>query len=470
MLVRPVILCGGSGTRLWPLSRSLYPKQFMDLGGRTLFGETVIRAMAVSGAASPLVVCNETQRFFAAAILRDMNIQGSIILEPQARNTAPAIALAACIARSGGNDPLLLVLPSDHSITPLEAFTTSVETAFAAATEGYLTTFGVVPLGPETGFGYIHRGEALPELPGIFRVARFVEKPSKEVAEAMLATGEYFWNSGMFLFRASAYLEELAKYAPAVLEACSKACECCEQDGDFIRPAPSLFNKAPVISIDYAVMEQTHRAAVASLAAQWNDLGSWETFHTTGKGDADGNVCTGDVLVTECHDSYLHSTHRLVAALGVENMIVVETGDAILVAPRSRSQEVKKIVEKLGEEHRTEKDTHARVFRPWGSYEVLQRGERFQVKRIIVNPGSELSLQLHHHRAEHWVIVAGTAKVTVGDTVRLLHENQSTYIEMGIVHRLENPGRIPLMIIEIQTGSYLGEDDIVRLEDNYGRV
>ena len=464
--IQPVILCGGSGTRLWPLSRSLYPKQFMDIGGHTLFGDTVARAQALPGALDPLIVCNEEQRFLAAALLQEQQQRGSIVLEPMGRNTAPAIALAAFAANEGGADPYLLVLPSDHVIEPQQAFADAVAEALRCAEQGWLVTFGVVPASPESGYGYIKQGEALANG---FGVARFVEKPDPATAAAMLQEGGYFWNSGMFLFRASRYLEELAVYAPAIHAQCKAAWEGRSADLDFIRIGREAFERSPADSIDYAVMERTSRAAMVPLAAGWSDLGSWEAFHAIADKDADGNACVGDVLVEDSYNCYLHSSGRLVTALGVSNLVLVETPDALLVADRGQVQHVKKLVEHLHKAGRPEKDSHLRVSRPWGSYEVLATGERFQVKRIVVNPGAQLSLQLHHHRAEHWVVVSGTATVTVGDDVRILHEDQSTYIPLGTVHRLENPGRIPLAIVEIQTGSYLGEDDIVRLGDTYGR-
>lgn len=462
----PVILCGGSGTRLWPLSRKLYPKQFMDLDGRTLFGDTLARAAAVPSAESPLVICNEEQRFLAAAIMQKCASNGRIILEPDARNTAPAIALAALVATQGGLDPLLLVLPSDHAIEPIPAFLQAVQAAVICAQEGYLVTFGVVPSYAETGFGYISRGESLGEG---YKVDRFMEKPSLEKAKEFLAQGGYYWNSGMFLFKASLYLGELERLAPEIYLACKAAVDLGVADLDFFRVNAEAFLASPSDSIDYAIVERTERSAVVPLAATWSDLGSWEAFHASAQKDRAGNVCKGDIITEDVRDSYLHGTHRLVAALGVDNLTIVETADAVLVAHRSRVQDVKAILGGLKAAKRAETDTHVRTYRPWGSYEILTTEERFQTKRIVVNPGAVLSLQLHHHRAEHWIVVQGTAKVTVGDKQFLLKEDESTYIPLGMVHRLENPGRIPLALIEVQTGSYLGEDDIVRLEDTYGR-
>lgn len=465
--LRSIVLCGGSGTRLWPLSRALYPKQFMDLGGHTLFGDTVDRAAALPDSADPLVVCNEEHRFYVAAALQQKGVSGTILLEPKGRNTAPAIALAAFAALSGGVEPLLLVLPSDHVLKPQDVFAEAVARARACAESGRIVTFGITPDAPETGFGYIRRGGALPS--GGYAVARFVEKPDLARAEAMLADGGYLWNSGMFLFRASIYLEELALHAPGIHAACRAAWEGHHADRDFIRPDADAFLSSPADSIDYAVMEKTDRAAVVPLTADWSDLGSWEAFYEAAPHDGDGNVRVGDVYAEGAENCYLHASNRMVAALGVSDLVVVETADSVLVADRARTQDVKKIVESLKKEGRGEAESHPLVYRPWGSYETLARGERFQVKRIIVKPGGQLSLQKHHHRAEHWVVVEGTAEITVGDKVLLYHEDQSTYIPLGTVHRLKNPGMIPLVIIEIQSGSYLGEDDIVRLEDSYGR-
>ena len=478
--VQPVILCGGSGTRLWPLSRGLYPKQFMALGGDTLFAQALARAVALKNSLPPLVICNNEHRFLAAAIAQEQGkisgreeaAKARILLEPIGRNTAPAIALAALAALedTGGqdDDPCLLVLSSDHIISPQQAFADAVAAAIAGAEAGNLLVFGVAPTRAETGFGYIQQGKEI--APGVFSVARFVEKPDARAAEAMLAQGGFQWNSGMFLFRASVFLHELARHAPAVHDACREIHQGRTRDLDFIRFSEPLFAKCPSISIDYAVMEHTDKAAMVPLAARWNDMGSWEAFYEAADKDAQGNACAGDVLQLDSRDCYLHSEHRLVAAVGLEGISVVETPDAVLVLKRERSQDVKLLLEEMKRRNRPEIDVHARVYRPWGSYEVLACGDRFQVKRIIVKPGAVLSLQLHHHRAEHWVVVRGTAKVSVGDTDILLREDQSTYIPLGTQHRLANPGRIPLEIIEIQTGSYLGEDDIVRIEDSYGRI
>ncbi len=473
-MLYPVLLCGGSGTRLWPLSRTAYPKQFMDLGGRTLFGDTVRRSLALPEAEIPLVICNEEQRFLTAAALQAENAEARIILEPAARNTAPAIGLAALAALDGseGEDPLLLVQPCDHSIAPQETFNEAVRQAVSCAEAGHLVTFGLVPNRPETGYGYIRKGK--PFKTG-FRVERFVEKPAEDAAQAMLDEGGYFWNSGIFLFRASLYLQELERLAPAIHAACTAAWSGHDRQIDFTRVPADTFSAAPSVSIDYAVMEHTPLAVVMPLTATWSDLGSWDAFHTAAPKDAAGNALVGDVICENTKNCYLHATRRLVAAFGLSDTVVVETGDAVLVAPRSCTAGLKVLVDRLKSERRSETDLHLRVHRPWGWYEVLapdggQKNARFQVKRIEVAPGASLSLQLHHHRAEHWVVVSGTAEVTMNDKTFLLREDESTYIPLGTIHRLKNPGRIPLSIIEIQSGTYLGEDDIVRFEDTYGRV
>ncbi len=467
----PVILCGGSGTRLWPLSREAYPKQFVDLGeGRTLFKDTLTRAMSFAEdgeSVSPVIVCNEEHRFYVTASLYECCLRGRILLEPAPRNTAPAIALAAQALSAEQGDALMLVMPSDHAIRDAAAFREGVLKGAAQAEKGHIVTFGIVPTGPETGFGYIEQGEALDDC--CYRVARFVEKPDHAKAQAMLAAGGYSWNSGMFLMRASVYLRELERFAPQIATACRAAWSGRTQDGAFIRPDADAFLASPADSMDYAVMEHTEAAAVTPLATGWSDLGSWEAFYAKGTPDDRGNVCSGDVMIEDAEGCYLNARSRLLAAIGVRGLVVVETADAVLVAPRDRVQDVKRIVGRLKREDRPECRFHPVVCRPWGSYETLALDARFQVKRIIVKPGAELSLQMHHHRAEHWVVVSGTAEVTNGDEVRLFSENQSTYIPLGTKHRLKNPGVIPLVLIEIQSGSYLGEDDIVRFADAYGR-
>ncbi|MFT3905591.1 MAG: mannose-1-phosphate guanylyltransferase/mannose-6-phosphate isomerase [Steroidobacteraceae bacterium] len=467
MLV-PVILSGGAGTRLWPLSRELYPKQLLPLVGRqTMLQDTVARLNGLD-AAAPVVVCNEAHRFLAAEQLRSIECAPrAIVLEPAGRNTAPAIALAAHAAlASDEGDALLLVLPADHVIRDEEAFRAAVIAGLAPARAGHLVTFGIVPTAPETGYGYIRRGAA--EGAG-FKIQSFVEKPDRSTAEQFLASGDYYWNSGMFLFRARRFLEELEKYAPDIASVCSAAFARATRDMDFTRIDAASFAACRSESIDYAVMEKTSDALVVPLDAGWSDVGSWSALHDASARDAHGNVLRGDVLVEDTSNSYVHSESRLVATVGLKDCVVVETKDAVLVAPRERVQEVKNLVARLKREKRYEHSLHREVFRPWGSYDSVDNGKRHQVKRLTVNPGGVLSLQMHHHRAEHWVVVSGTARITRGQEVFLLEENQSTYIPIGVTHRVENPGRIPLHIIEVQSGSYLGEDDIVRFEDQYGR-
>lgn len=465
-MIQPIILGGGTGSRLWPLSRELYPKQFLALAGEaTLFQDTVRRAAALPETAPPLVLCNLEHRFIVAEQLRALDCSGEIVLEPVGRNTAPAIAVAAL--RRLADDPLLLVLPADHRIAPQAAFAAAVAAAVPLAEDGVLVTFGVTPAAPETGFGYIRRGEPLG---GGFRVAAFVEKPDEDRARAMLAAGGHFWNSGMFLFKASVLLAELERLRPDILAACRAALDASRTDLDFLRLEAAAFAACPEESIDYAVMERTDRAAVVALDAAWSDLGSWAALLAAGDKDAAGNVTTGDVLVEDASGCYLHSRGALLAAVGVSDLIVVVTPDAVLVAHKDKTQQVKTVVNRLRRAKRGEAVAHRKVYRPWGAYETTDLADRFQVKRITVKPGQVLSLQKHHHRAEHWVVVRGTAAIVNGDREILLTEDQSTYIPVGGVHRLGNPGKIPLEIIEVQTGSYLGEDDIVRLEDVYDRT
>jgi mannose-1-phosphate guanylyltransferase/mannose-6-phosphate isomerase len=467
----PVVLSGGSGTRLWPLSRELYPKQLLSLAGKgTMLQETLARLTGVGEVAAPVVVCNESHRFLVAEQLRQIKVAASaIILEPVGRNTAPAVAMAALSALAAAEknvDPILLVLPADHVIRDVQAFQTAVSTGLAAAEAGQLVTFGVVPSKPETGYGYIRRGEgAGPDYP----VAEFVEKPNMATAEKYVASGLYYWNSGMFMFRARAFLDELRKYAPTMHDACVAAFNAAKRDLDFTRLSAAEFAACPSDSIDYALMEKTSKAVVVPLDAGWSDVGSWSALHEAIPADASNNVCIGDVLTSDSHGCYLHSTSRLVATVGLQDHVVIETKDAVMVAPKDRVQDVKNLVNELKKQGRYETLVHRQVFRPWGSYDSIDAGERFQVKRLVVNAGASLSLQMHHHRAEHWVVVSGTARITCGDKVFLLEENQSTYIPVGAKHRIDNPGKIPLHIIEVQSGSYLGEDDIVRFEDVYGR-
>jgi mannose-1-phosphate guanylyltransferase / mannose-6-phosphate isomerase len=461
--IHPVILSGGSGTRLWPLSREHYPKQLLCLqGDRTLLQQTVSRVDGIVGMAEPILVCNEEHRFLVAEQLRDIKKKPSaIILEPVGRNTAPALTLAALTLKAS-DDGLMLVMPADHLIEDVAAFHAAVEIGSGLAKQGKLVTFGIVPTSPETGYGYIKCGKGND-------VAAFVEKPDAETAARYLASGEYLWNSGMFLARADVWLEELRRYRPDILEACERVFAERRQDGEFERISKDLFQRCPAESIDYAVMEKTDRAVVVPLNAGWSDIGAWSAIWDVSERDAQGNVVQGDVLVHDTRNALLISRHRLVAAVGLDDVIVVETPDAVMVARKDKAQDVKEIVNLLKMSSRDEHLMHRRVHRPWGSYEGIDSGDRFQVKRLIVKPGAAISLQLHHHRAEHWIVVRGTARVTRGDEVILISENQSTYIPLGMKHRLENPGHIPLEIIEVQSGSYLGEDDIVRFEDRYNR-
>ena len=468
-MLTPIILSGGAGTRLWPLSRELYPKQLLALTGeRTLIQQTALRLEGVS-AAAPVVVCNEAHRFLVAEQLRQIGIEpAAMVLEPVGRNTAPAIALAAqaALGAARADDPLLLVLPADHVIRDVPAFQKAVRAAMGPAGAGKLVTFGIVPSAPETGYGYIQRGA---RHGAAYAIARFVEKPDAARAEQFVASGEYYWNSGMFLFRARRYLEELERFAPEMARVCAEAFASARSDLDFTRIERERFEACPADSIDYAVMEKTDDAVVVPLDAGWSDIGSWAALHAACEADAHGNVARGDVICEDSEGCYLYAESRLVSAVGLRNHVVVETKDAVLVAPKDRVQDVKKLVHRLKEAGRYEHSLHREVFRPWGSYDSIESGPRFQVKCLKVKPGGVLSLQLHHHRAEHWVVVSGTARITRGDEVFLLEENQSTYIPIGVRHRIENPGKIALHIIEIQSGSYLGEDDIVRLEDQYGR-
>ncbi|MEZ5503311.1 MAG: mannose-1-phosphate guanylyltransferase/mannose-6-phosphate isomerase [Halioglobus sp.] len=467
-MLTPVLLSGGVGSRLWPVSRETHPKQFLPLAGEiTMLQETLQRTAGLK-AAAPLVVCNEEHRFMVAEQLRQLAVEASaLILEPEGRNTAPAVALAALHAVSTDPEAILLVLPADHLIRDIEAFVAAVDNALPLATGGRLMTFGVVPTAPETGYGYIKCGAALGD--GLFELERFVEKPDTATAQAYLENGGYLWNSGMFLLRAQDYLDELNRLAPQMLTSCRQAMEGATVDMHFVRPDARSFKQCPSDSIDYAVMEKTNIGGVVSLDCGWSDVGAWSALWEVADRDADGNVCRGDVILDNCRGSYFRSDSRLVAATGVENLVVVETADAILVADRESVQDVKRIVNTLRQQQRSEVSLHRRVYRPWGSYESLVTSERFQVKRIVVIPGQRLSLQMHHHRAEHWIVVRGTAEVTCEDKVFMLGEDESTYIPLGHKHRLANPGHIPLEIIEVQSGAYLGEDDIVRFEDVYGR-
>jgi len=478
MQLQPVILSGGSGTRLWPLSRQAYPKQFLSLlGEETLLQATATRVVGLDDdieLQAPLVVCNEDHRFLVAEQLREVGqTPAAIILEPAGRNTAPALTLAALAAHKDDADPVLLVMPADHVIGDAEGFRARLRVAAPLAEAGDVITFGIVPSAPETGFGYIKQGAPLDDT-GAFLLDSFVEKPDLFTAERYLADGGYLWNAGIFMLRASRWLELIGRYQPAILAACRVAAAAGQADLDFCRIDKDAFLNCPSDSIDYAVMEPLSaaadaRALVLPLDAQWSDIGAWSALWSVREQDAAGNACKGDVLVVEASNNLLHADRRMIAAVGVDNLIVVETADAVLVTTRDRSQEVKQIAEQLRASGREEHRFHKRVHRPWGAYEGIDEGDRFQVKRLTVNPGASLSLQMHHHRAEHWVVVRGTARVTRGDEVFLLSENQSTYIPLGEKHRLENPGSVLLEIIEVQSGSYLGEDDIVRFDDVYKR-
>lgn len=473
----PVVMAGGSGTRLWPLSRKMFPKQFLALTSElTMFQETLARLENDSGSAgsaihfsAPIIVCNDEHRFIVAEQLRQNNKHASaIILEPVGRNTAPAVALAALEAAAqsqGEDDPLLLVLAADHVIRDLGSFHKSIEKASEAAVKGQLATFGIVPRSPETGYGYIKTTDKTQ----CAAVESFVEKPDLEKAKAYLASGDYLWNSGMFLFKAGTYIQELASHRPDIEGAVRAAFETRSRDLDFLRLDTEAFSACPDESIDYAVMEKTDKAVVVPLDAGWSDVGSWSSLWEESEQDGQGNVVRGDVLTHDAGNNLLFSQHKLIAAVGVDDLVIVDTPDAVMVAAKDRVQEVKSIVKQLESAERSEGVFHREVARPWGSYDSIDMGERFQVKRIMVKPGAKLSLQMHHHRAEHWIVVSGTALVTIGDKETMLSENESTYIPIGVTHRLENPGVLPLEMIEVQSGSYLGEDDIVRFEDNYGR-
>lgn len=463
--IQPVILSGGSGTRLWPLSREAYPKQFLPLAGELTMLQATWQRIAPLAARGPLVIANEEHRFVAAEQLQQVDAEpAAIILEPVGRNTAPAIAVAALEATRDGADALLLVLPSDHVITDEAAFRSAVQAAAGAAEAGKLVTFGIVPTGPETGYGYIKAADGQ----GLRAVERFVEKPDLDTATGYVASGQYYWNSGMFLFKASRYLQELERFQPAMLAGSRQAWQQARRDADFTRLDKDAFTAVPSDSIDYAVMEKTADAVVIPLDAGWNDVGSWTALRDVSQQDGDGNAHQGDVIAIDCRNTYAYA-QRLVALVGLDDVIVVETDDAVLVGKADRMQEVKTVVAQLKAEGRSEATWHRKVYRPWGAYDSIDNGERFQVKRITVKPGGTLSLQMHHHRAEHWIVVSGTAEVTRGNEVILLSENQSTYIPLGVTHRLRNPGKLPLELIEVQSGSYLGEDDIVRFEDTYGR-
>ena len=466
----PIIMAGGSGSRLWPLSRQLNPKQFLPLADADFsMLQATIQRLAGLGAELPRLICNEQHRFLAAEQLRLLGLEkAGILLEPVGRNTAPAIALAALQACSEAQDPILLVLAADHLIKDVEAFQTCIQTALPLAQNGKLVTFGIVPTHAETGYGYIEQGIDVGV--GGFKVSRFVEKPDLVTAQEYLANGSYFWNSGMFMFRASRYLEELETYRPDILAACRAALAGGSQDMHFTRVDEAAFAACPDDSVDYAVMEKTADAVMVPLDAGWSDIGSWTALWDVSDKDQQGNVFKGDVLNQQSRNTYVHADSRLVATVGLDDLVIVETKDAVLVAHKDHVQDVKKIVEQLKSGSRTEHINHREVYRPWGVYDSVDNGHRYQVKRITVKPGAKLSVQMHHHRAEHWIVVSGTARVTNGEKTYLVCENESTYIPIGQIHALENPGVIPLELIEVQSGSYLGEDDIVRFEDKYGRT
>lgn len=464
----PVVLSGGSGTRLWPLSRGQYPKQFLPLvSGKTMIQETLRRLVGVSGLQPPIAVCNEDHRFMMAEQLWEIGCKpAAIILEPVGKNTAPAVAMAALSAASA--DDVLLILPADHVIADTFAFHQAIAKAEALARQDFLVTFGIVATAPETGYGYIKASDE--QVGEGFKVAAFVEKPDAETAQTYLDSGDYFWNSGMFAFKAGVFLHELEKFNPQMLKVCREALAAAKTDLDFTRLDKAIFSTCPADSIDYAVMEKTDKAAVIPLDAGWNDVGSWSAlWDVTGK-DQSGNAIKGDVLTIDTRNSYVHSSNKLVAVIGVEDLVVVETDDAVMVASKDRVQDVKVIVDQLKALKRDEAQVHRKVYRPWGHYDLVDAGDRHHTKRIVVKPGAKLSVQKHHHRAEHWVVVKGTAWVTKDGKEVLVTENESIYIPVGVVHSLENPGVIPLEMVEVQSGSYLGEDDIVRFQDNYGRI
>jgi mannose-1-phosphate guanylyltransferase/mannose-6-phosphate isomerase len=471
-MIHPVILSGGSGTRLWPMSRTLYPKQLLTLFGRdTLLQQAARRVASRANFAPPLLVANEEHRFIIAEQLREISIvPHGLLLEPVGRNTAPAACTAALMLAETEPDPLMLVMASDHTIADVDAFLAAVDRAAAAARAGALVCLGVAPERPETGYGYVRRGSLLEGVEGVFAVGEFVEKPDFEHAHKYMTSGEYFWNSSIFMFPARVYLDELERLRPDMVAACRQALASAQRDSEFIRLGKDEFSACAADSIDYAVMEHTRRAAVVPVSMGWSDVGCWDALWELGAKDQNGNSIAGNVIAEATRNCYLRSEAGLVAAIGIEDLVVVATDDAVMVAPRNRTQEVKNLVARLVRDGRDEADALPIVHRPWGSFKSLHNGHRVQVKHIVVKPGGKLSLQMHHHRAEHWIVVQGTAKIRRGNEEMMLSEDQSTYIPIGTAHRLENPGKIPLHLIEVQSGSYLGEDDIVRFEDSYGRT
>ncbi|GAA4330610.1 mannose-1-phosphate guanylyltransferase/mannose-6-phosphate isomerase [Pigmentiphaga soli] len=469
---RAVILCGGSGSRLWPLSRETLPKQFISLNDtHSLLQNTLLRLSAANAARRPMLVCNDAHRFIAAEQAAEIGLQDlELILEPCPRNTAPAIAAAALRAMRADPAAVLLVAPSDHVLEDGPVLRQALETAHAQACAGALVTFGIVPTAPLSGYGYIQAAASAGDPAGARKVRRFVEKPSTEIAQGFLQEGSYYWNSGIFAFRAAAYLRELEQHAPAMLAAVRQALASGSGDDAVCRLDPADYAACPADSIDYAVMERTDRAVMVPLECAWSDVGAWDSVWSLAPKSADGNAVMGDVVLEDSRNCLVHAEHRMVASVGLDDIVIVETADAILVLRRDRAQDVRLLVERFKSQHREQLATHRQVLRPWGSYDSVHRGERYQIKRITVKPGARLSTQMHHHRAEHWIVVSGTARVTNGDRQYLLTENQSTFIPLGEVHSLENPGKIPLDIIEVQSGPYLGEDDIVRFQDVYGRV
>ena len=460
-------MCGGSGTRLWPLSRALFPKQFLSLVNDSSLLQNTLERLP-ENTADPIFICNEEHRFLVAEQIRQFSGKASILLEPEGRNTAPAIALAAIDALQKNSEAMLLVLASDHVIKNDVAFKAAVKAAQIEAEKDNLVTFGIVPTSPETGYGYIKQGEKLTDTS--YQVAQFVEKPNAEKAAEFLSSGDYLWNSGIFMFKASRYLAELEAHRPDIYAACQNAMKNVSPDLDFLRPDKEAFLACPEDSVDYAVMEKTAAAVVVPLDAGWSDVGSYSALWEISEKDADQNVLKGDVMAVKSNNCYMHTDDKLIATVGVSNLVIVNTPDAVLVADKDNVQDVKAIVQQLKADARSEATLHREVYRPWGKYDSVDNGERFQVKRITVKPGAKLSVQMHYHRAEHWIVVSGSAMITIDKETKLYTENQSCYIPIGAVHALENPGKLPLELIEVQSGSYLGEDDIVRFEDKYGRV